>query len=315
MGAVGSQTAASLVMKNRSSKLAAGLPTMVSLTRRHLRKMPARLPKKGKGCGEPCAPTRKGAQRVRSKTTCKCVVPGGQAARKEGICGPRKFSNGVHETVLVTGRYTTGRRAGKTYSRCVKAGGSTAKELGTSKGCPAGKILKSYTTQVPTADGRMKTVQAKRCVKAVGALKDCAANLVLATKVQDGVTPQGRPYSKRVTKCVTPQTASKGGYTVVRQGSLPVKAYHAAGHAGKKGRRATAGFGGNGLIANWSGAGVPSRVAMSVGMSSGMASRRMSARMTTARRMSARMTTARFGGGGMLVNWSGTGVPSRVAKR
>ena len=69
----------------------------------------------------------------------------------------------------------------------------------------------------------MHKVPARRCVKATGQHKDCPANQVIVSVRQAGHTPHGQPYDKMVQRCVTPRTAHKKGYAVLRQGTLPVR--------------------------------------------------------------------------------------------
>lgn len=347
LGVVGSETAASLVTKPKSDKLGAGMETMVSLTRKKMRKVRGspglrvnwsgdgipisakrrsrsmgggghrnmRVNWSGPGlpgrhmssrrthstrashatkahCGAPCAPTRKGTPRVRSTTPpCKCLVPHQKAARAAGICTPRRGRDGkVYETVPVL-------RNGRT--RCVKAGGKVAKDHAGPRACPSGKTLITYTTRVPTSrrpGAPTRTVTAQRCVKAVGQHKDCPANQVIVSVRQTGQI-RGRPYSKMVQRCVRKATfdkdQSRNGpkrFTLVRAGSLPVKAFRAPQ------KTAVAYQHGNNIGVNWSRAGVPTHIrpggiAMSVGMTSGMSMgpRRMSSMSMGPRRMSTRM--------------------------
>lgn len=226
LGVVGSQTGASLMSGERSRKLDAGMGTLISMTKKE-----AAMAKR---CKQSCKPTRTGNPRIRNKVSCKCLVPSGAAAKAKGICYPRKGSDGkMHDTVMVQGTYRTGARAGTQYTRCVKAGGQTAKEQLRGDACGTGKVLKKYTTKVPDvygtprADGsyRMRTVQASRCVKAVGAMKDCPANQVIVQAPQRGTLPDGTPYSTMAKRCVLPATAEKKGYRVLARGTLPVKQY------------------------------------------------------------------------------------------
>jgi hypothetical protein len=215
-------------------------------------------------CTKPCP-----ANKVRNPKSCRCVKAGGDAARKLGICTPRIDAHGrKYETVLVTGTYKSGARRGKAFSRCVKAGGGAARDALGAKGCPVGKVLKSYTARVPTPGGGMRSVRASRCIKATGALKDCPANQVVVSVRASGVAPNGRPWAKNVKRCVTKATAAKKGYNVVKQGTLPVRKYAriTSRKVNSTRRRATSHYAGNNLRVNWGGRGLPRHVAMSVGM-------------------------------------------------
>lgn len=164
-------------------------------------------------CGTACGPSaRTRAPRIRDPETCKCLVVGGQAARKVVGCEPRMGKNGkFYETVAV--------KSASGSIRCVKAGGQAAKrDLGGAKACPAGKTLKTYTTTVPTADGGRRQVQATRCVKPTGTMKDCPANQVLVSVPGKGMA---RGYDVR--RCVLPKTAEKKGFAVIKKGTMPVR--------------------------------------------------------------------------------------------
>ena len=163
-------------------------------------------------CGSACGPSsRTRRPRVRDPVTCKCMVLDGQAARKAVGCAPRMGKNGkMYETVAV--------KSASGSIRCIKAGGATAKKALGQKACPAGKTLKTYRTTVPTANGGRRSVNATRCVKAVGEDKDCPANQVLVMANGKGVTK-----NKRVQRCVLPETAAKKGLQIVRRGTLPIR--------------------------------------------------------------------------------------------
>lgn len=161
-----------------------------------------------------CVPCQNPRRPIQDKATCKCYAEGSDAARRAGICLPRTGTrNGrpyTYETVPVPNK-----RGGIS---CVKAGGSKAKAtLGGVKACPEGKVLKKYRTRVPTGDGMMRAVEATRCVKAVGAMKDCPTNQVVA------LVPHPREGDQR--RCVLPATASKKGYRVLKAGTLPERVY------------------------------------------------------------------------------------------
>lgn len=271
LGNVGSPTAASLVSKRRSSKLGAGMATMVAMTKDEVsrkrkrtssggsapkrrrtsqssrkmsarkmsarkmssrkmssRKMSSSKTSGGSQCGATCPPTAKGAMRVRLTGSCKCVVPGGKAAREAGVCLPRPlrtrtgymYKNGspvTYETVAVPN--------GRGGFSCVKAGGSVAKkELG-KHGCPPGKTMKTVRLSGGAARDGYRTGQ--RCVKAVGALKDCRENQVLAMVPYKGGSLTNPKTGVKSTfsagtsaRCVLSKTASKHGYRVIRQGTL-----------------------------------------------------------------------------------------------
>lgn len=244
MANVGSQTEASLVSKSRSSKLGAGLPTLVSMTKSKASTMSGMAPRKrrqtrtrkpaarrngqgykvnwsgsglpsvgGGGCVKTCPPKRP----VLHKETCKCYANGSAALRKMGVCTPRVNKQGkVIETVyaFVDGKH-----------RCLKAGGSTAKaKLSGKDSCPVGKVLKRYTAMVPQKVNGVWTQVARpatRCVKAVGEFKDCPVNQVLVQVPGRGALA-GKSKTQR---CVLPKTAAKKGYEVVRRGTLPIKEY------------------------------------------------------------------------------------------
>lgn len=124
-------------------------------------------------------------------------------------------------------RVTRGSRAGQLVDavQCVKAGGRAAKRKLQERGCAPGKVLKVYV------NGN------RRCVKAVGDLKDCPVNLVVGEKVQSGVAKRKvrdadgaervvqHPWTKAVKRCVKPATATARGYRVLRQGGQPLKPY------------------------------------------------------------------------------------------
>lgn len=267
MGVVGSQTAASLMSGRRSKKLGAGMATMVSMTKKKARqmsgtKMPTRRtngssstllaerqfmptvmdsritaltrPKRGGGGGRNRRVnwSSSGLPRVYSKpSTMSGRKRRMSAAAKDKVCRPKMGKDGtLYQTVMKTGTYQTGKRQGRPYSRCVKAGGQSAKDAMGIRGCPVGQVLKTYTTRVPVSrrkgDTRMKTVQAQRCIKAVGAIKNCPSNQVIVQYRQTGrVGPAGqkRSYDTLAKKCVLPATAAKRGYVVLGAGTLPVR--------------------------------------------------------------------------------------------
>lgn len=120
----------------------------------------------------------------------------------------------VYETVAVTRKYKSGPRTGRTYTTCVKAGGSAAKNTLGTAGCPRGTTLRAYRQKVPVVRNGVKThriVDARRCVKARGQLKDCPANQVVVQKPGVGKI------------CVLPKTAAMRGYPVIKAGTLPVR--------------------------------------------------------------------------------------------
>lgn len=215
LGEVGSQTAQSLVSGRRSRQLQAGMDTMVSLTRRELRKT-----KDCKaGCPNPKRP-------VQDKATCKCYSANSDVLRKKGICAPVMKQGRVVERVAVPViRVAKGQRV--QTMQCVLAGKRAAKKKLGEAGCPSGKFLKRYP------DG------SSRCVKATASngKKDCAANLVLAEQRLSGTT-FGKSWTKSVVRCVSAKTAARGGkngpYRVIRQGTLPVKPYRLGGKAASR---------------------------------------------------------------------------------
>jgi hypothetical protein len=222
LSAVGSQTAASLTSKRRSSKLQAGMPTMISLTRGELRKF--------KDCKNTCTNPKRPVQ---DKETCKCYSANSKVLRQKGICLPVERDGRMVDRVAapVMRRITRGPRAGQLVqtTQCILAGKRTAKKKLGEAGCPSGKVLKTY----PNGN--------KRCVKANAAneLKDCPANLVLARQRTSGQA-FGKPWTKDVVRCITAKTAARGGkngpYTVIRQGTLPVKPYRMSKVAMSPGR-------------------------------------------------------------------------------
>ena len=165
---------------------------------------------------------------ARKRTTAKRTT---KRTAAEKVCRPVVGKDGkAHQTVLKVGTYQTGKRRGLPYHRCVKAGGQAAKEVLGIKGCPTGQTLKTYTTRVPVSrqkgDTRMRQVKAQRCIKAVGAIKNCPANQVIIQYRQKGrVGPRGqtKEYNTVAKKCVLPSTAAKKGYQVLGVGTLPVR--------------------------------------------------------------------------------------------
>lgn len=187
-------------------------------------------------CSKPCAKTKSGTARFRNGVSCKCLAVGGDAARLRGECAPRTGTrNGTaytYETVPMPYTMPDGRRSVK----CVKAGGSAAKQALGQKGCPAGKVIDVSRKEVPVMvkgkfTGQFKEVTSRRCVKAgaAGTQKNCPINQVVVSVLSAGQTPptkqnpNGKPWTKRVQKCVTPKTAAKKGYSVIRAGTLPIR--------------------------------------------------------------------------------------------
>lgn len=209
MGAVGSQTAASLASGRKSKKLGAGMATMVSLTRR-------KLP------GGSVSPSDRLLYKQFQSRELDRHFKGITKVRGQKVCAPRKGKDGtVYETVPKTGVYATGKLAGQQYTRCVKAGGAAAKEKRSDKACGAGQVLIRYTTTVPNKEtGGKRVVDATRCVKAQGKHKDCFTDQVLVRAMASGRTPQGKAWSKMVQKCMDPKAAAQRAYPVVRQGTL-----------------------------------------------------------------------------------------------
>lgn len=238
------RVAMSLASKGYSKSAGAGMETLVKDTKRQYKRMRkledrptkktttkqaakekavmkafVRGPKVSAKCTDPCTATRTGTPRVREHTSCKCLAAGGSALRKLGVCTPRADKKGkMYETVFSRGR-------------CLKAGGAAAKaSLQGSAACPVGKVLKRYTTQVPLVDpytGRvleMRTVDATRCVKAVGDLKDCPKGKVLVSVPSRGTTPGGVGWRKDVARCMLRRTAMKKGYSFIA-GGLRVPGY------------------------------------------------------------------------------------------
>lgn len=154
-------------------------------------------------CGEPCTASRGGLARLRNKKSCKCLVPGGAAAKKRGICPAGK--------TMYTGTYKQGtKRAGQTFTRCVKASGLTAKAMGV---CPQGKMLVPWTGKVPDPErpGKTMTATGTRCVKDPN-FKDCPRTKVLVmAQRRDSKTGT----TKSVKRCVTEQTAQRRKYTIM----------------------------------------------------------------------------------------------------
>lgn len=248
MGVVGSQTAASLMSGRRSKKLGAGMATMVSMTKKKARQMSGtKMPtRRTNGSASTLLAERQFMPTImdsritaltRPKRVRKPSTMSGRkrrmsaAKKKDTVCRPKMGKDGtLYQTVMKTGTYQTGKRQGRPYNRCVKAGGQAAKDAMGIRGCPVGQVLKTYTTRVPVSrrkgDTRMKTVQAQRCIKAVGAIKNCPSNQVIVQYRQTGrVGPAGqkRSYDTLAKKCVLPATAAKKGYVVLGAGTLPVR--------------------------------------------------------------------------------------------
>lgn len=244
---VGTPTAMSLQLKRRSSKLDAGMPTLVDMTRAKLRKVPARgrkMPARRRGVKPStrklesqrmtvameravrwasrirkpglvgaCKPCTNPKRPVQHKETCRCYAAGSAALRKQGVCAPKTVTR---RGKTITEHYVHAVVAGK--HRCLKAGGQKAKQVLGAAGCPPGKVLKTVKRRNPRTGA---LVNGQQCVKAVGAYKDCPANQVIVSVRASGVVA-GRPWSRTVQRCVTAKTAAKKGYNVVRAGTLPV---------------------------------------------------------------------------------------------
>lgn len=174
------------------------------------------------GCEGPCPTTKKGVKRVRvpnpKKGGCKCMSIDSRNARAAGICPMRKDrrTGQMVQTVAIKSKKDGA-------IRCVKAGGAAAKKAALGdRACPEGKYLKTYQARVPLGKGKTGTriVTAKRCVKAVGANKDCPSTQVLVEVMGKGVAA-----GRMIRRCVTPKTAAAKGYRIVARGTLPARRY------------------------------------------------------------------------------------------
>ncbi len=104
---VGSQTAASLAYKRKSSKLGAGMDTMVELTRKKMKskkasktskkttkkasKKTTKTLKKTSGQCPSCPNPKRPLQDL---SDCKCYAKDSAAARMKGVCAPRRGKDG-----------------------------------------------------------------------------------------------------------------------------------------------------------------------------------------------------------------------------